>query len=115
METLNARIKQTKLGFIGNDILTFDLILDVQGGGGVIVGGYPLAQYDKTVQKIVGTAKGSSLIMRILEVVGVDTWEELEGKYIRIKGCHLDDRVTAIGNIMDEDWVDFETFQMEKF
>ena len=32
METLNARIKQTKLGFIGNDILTFDLILDVQGG-----------------------------------------------------------------------------------
>lgn len=73
METLNAQIKATKLGFVGNDI---------QDGGGVCVGGYALSQYDKTKQKIVGTAKGTSVIMRILEVVGVDTWEELQGKYI---------------------------------
>ena len=115
METLNAQIKATKLGFVGNDILTFDLILDIQDGGGVCVGGYALSQYDKTKQKIVGTAQGTSVIMRILEVVGVDTWEELKGKYIRIKDCHIGDRVSAIGNLMKDEWVDFDTFGNEEF
>ena len=112
METLNARIKETKLGFIGNDILTFDLILDIQDGGGVIVGGWGMTQYDVGKQKIVGTAYGTSIIMRILQVVGVDTWEELKGKYIRIKDCHLGDRVKAIGNIMNDDWIDFENYKV---
>ena len=31
METLNAQIKATKLGFISNEICSFDLILDIQG------------------------------------------------------------------------------------
>jgi hypothetical protein len=115
METLNAQIKSTKLGFVGNDILTFDLILDIQDGGGVCVGGYALSQYDKTKQKIVGTAQGTSVIMRILEVVGVDTWEELKGKYIRIKDCHLGDRVSSIGNLMKNEWVDFDNFEKENF
>ena len=113
METLNARIKDTKLGFIGNDILTFDLVLDIQGGGAVVVGGWAMAEYDKNKQKIVGTAYGTSVIMRILQVVGVDTWEQLKGKYIRIKDCHLDDRVTAIGNLMEEEWINFDTFGKE--
>ena len=51
--------------------------------------------------------------MRILEVVGVNTWEELEGKYIRIKNAKLGDRVSAIGNLMKEEWIDFDTFGKE--
>ncbi len=99
METLNAQIKATKLGFIANGICSFDLILDIQGGGGVCVGGWVL--------------DGISVIMRILEVVGVDTWEELKGKYIRIKDIHLNDRVTSIGNLMKEEWINFDTFEKE--
>lgn len=110
METLNAKIKDTKLGFLGNDLLTFSLILEVQGGGGVCVGHYAMSQYDKNKGKMVGSAYGSSVIMRILQVVGVDTWEELKGKYIRIKDCHIGDTVEAIGNLMEEDWIDFSTF-----
>lgn len=102
METLNAQIKATKLGFIANGICSFDLILDIQGGGGVAVGGWAL-----------NGSYGMNVIKRILEVVGVDTWEELEGKYIRIKDIHLDDRVTSIGNLMKEEWINFDTFEKE--
>ena len=102
METLNAQIKATKLGFIANGICSFDLILDIQGGGGVCVGGWAL-----------DGSYGINVIKRILEVVGVDTWEELEGKYIRIKDIHLNDRVSSIGNLMKEEWINFDTFGKE--
>lgn len=113
METLNAQIKSTKLGFIANGICSFDLILDIQGGGGVCVGGWALDTEDNKREKRIGSAYGMSVIMRILEVVGVDTWEELKGKYIRIKDIHLDDRVTSIGNLMKEEWINFDTFGKE--
>ena len=53
-----------------------------------------------------------NLIMRILEVVGVNTWEELKGKYIRIKHTKLGDRVFSIGNLMKEEWIDFNTYRI---
>lgn len=114
MEALNAQIKATKLGFISNGIFDFKLVLEIQGGGGVALGGWAMDRYDKEKNKRVGTAYGMNLIMRILEVVGVDTWEELEGKYIRIKNAKLGDRVSAIGNLMAEEWVDFDTFGADK-
>lgn len=112
METLNAQIKQTKLGFT-NGILTFHIVLDIQDGGAVCVGGYAMDQYDKLKERRIGSVYGTSVIMRILEVVSVDTWEELKGKYIRIKDCHLGDNVTSIGNLMKNEWVNFETFGKE--
>lgn len=39
MDTLNAQIKSTKLGFISNGIFDFTLVLDIQGGGGIALGG----------------------------------------------------------------------------
>ena len=109
METLNAQIKETKLGFM-NGIVDFTLVLEIQGGGGIALGGYALDYYNKEKGKRIGSAYGMNLVMRILEVVGVDTWEELKGKYIRINGVHLGDRVTAIGNLMKDEWIDFDTF-----
>lgn len=113
METLNAQIKKTKLGFIANGICSFDLILDIQGGGGVVVGGWALDTPDEKKQKRIGSAYGMNVIMRILKVVGVDTWEELEGKYVRIKDIHLNDRVSSIGNLMREEWVNFDTLDKD--
>ena len=109
METLNAQIKKTKLGFI-NGIVDFVLVLEIQGGGGITLGGYALDYYNKEKGKRIGSAYGMNLIMRILEVVGVDTWEELKGKYIRINRIHLGDKATAIGNLMKEEWIDFNSF-----
>ncbi|MBO7715764.1 MAG: hypothetical protein J6S85_19535 [Methanobrevibacter sp.] len=114
METLNARIVGSKLGFNEHGIFDFCLVLEIQNGGGVSLGGYAMDQYNEELKKRVGTEYGMNLIMRILEVVGVNTWEELCGKYIRIKDAKIGDRVTAIGNLMKDEWVDFDTFGKEE-
>lgn len=112
MDTLNAQIKSTKLGFISNGIFDFTLVLDIQGGGDVAFGGWTMDQYDKDKGRRVGTAYGMNVTMRILEVVGVNTWEELKGKYIRIKHTKLEDRVFSIGNHMKEEWIDFYNYSL---
>lgn len=112
MDTLNAQIKSTKLGFISNGIFDFTLVLEIQGGSGVSFGGWAIDQYDKEKDRRVGTSYGMNMIMRILEVVGVDTWEELKGKYIRIKHTKFEDRVFSIGNLMKEEWIDFDIYSL---
>ena len=47
------------------------------------------------------------VISKILEVVGVDKWEDLPGKYIRFEDNGFGSNVTKIGNIIDEKWLDF--------
>lgn len=54
-----------------------------------------------------------NVIQRVLEVVGVETWEELKGKYIRIVSHGLGESVTKFGNLMKDDWMDFTTFGKE--
>jgi len=109
-ERLNAYIKSTSLGYEDGGIFSFRLCLDIQDGCGCCVGGYAMDGYSKLQDKRVGSAYGMDLIIRILEVVGVRTWEELKGKYIRVESPGLGGRITKIGNLMKNDWVDFDTF-----
>lgn len=48
---------------------------------------------------------GIEYIKGILKVADVDTWEELKGKYLRVK---KDDsgKIIAIGNILEDKWFD---------
>ena len=41
-------------------------------------------------------------ISKVLEVVGVDKWEDLPGKYIRFEDNGWGSKVTKIGNIIEE-------------
>ena len=49
-------------------------------------------------------------ISKVLEVVGVDKWEDLPGKYIRFEDNGWGSKVTKIGNIIEEKWLDLEEF-----
>jgi len=77
-----AKIESTSLGFQDHGILTAMLHCSWSGGG-IGVGGYCLDQpkdkggrdYSRT-----GTAYGLDHIIRIIETVGVDSWEKLTGK-----------------------------------
>lgn len=78
------RIKSTRLGYEDHGILT--AFLHCEGdGSGIGVGGYCLDQprdkdardYERT-----GTAYGLDHIIRIIETVGVESWEQLPGKDI---------------------------------
>jgi len=52
-------------------------------------------------------------IMRIMEIAGVENWKDLPGKTIRV--IRKDNRITAVGHIVEDDWfdpeVDFADFQ----
>lgn len=100
MEIKNAKIRSTMLGREDHGIMTFMIYIDADGficG----VGGYCLDEFN---------AESMEVISKILEVVGVDKWEDLPGKYIRVEYNGLGSTVTKIGNIIDEKWLDLEEF-----
>lgn len=77
-------IVSTTLGFESHGIMTASLGIDWFGGG-VSVGGFCLDQpknRDGGDYWREGTAYGLDHIIRILETVGVETWEKLKGQQI---------------------------------
>lgn len=100
IEIKNARIKSTMLGYEDYGIMTFMLYLDY-GHSCQGVGGYCLGE------------EGSSMavIMEILNIVGVDKWENLTGKHIRVKTTWT--KVLEIGNFLEDKWLNFDKFFKE--
>ena len=113
IEIKNAKITSTMLGVEDHGILTCWLYLEYgesgcQGCQGF--GGYSLDTPDKTHVfwlRRVGCAWGMEFINRILAVVGVEKWEQLPGKHIRVRAEHS--KVHAIGNIIKDNWFCPET------
>lgn len=93
MEIKNAKITGTMLGYEDHGILTCMIDLDY-GGSGQGFGGYQLSD-------------GHDLhrhITQILKTVGVEKWEDLKGKYVRVVAEHS--KVHRIGNLLEEKWFD---------
>ena len=112
MKIENMKISNTFLGR-DNGILTFYLVLEAKNGG-VTIGGYALDRFDTFRNKRVADCRSFELIDEILKVVGVDWWEELTGKYIRVQTNGVGSRVTKIGNIIQDEWLNFESFFEER-
>lgn len=112
-ETQNAVIGSTMLGWEDHGIFTFYLQLDY-GSSGQGAGGYsldaPMKKDGKFIRRI-GTASGTELLMRVMKVVGVSKWEDLKGKHIRARGTFS--KVSAIGNLLKDEWLDFDEFFKE--
>jgi hypothetical protein len=104
METKNAKIESTMLGIEDHGIMTFFLGLNY-GGCGQSAGGYMLLSSKPEQDK---NAFGIAIIKEILRVVGVTKWEELKGKHIRTKTDYS--KVYEIGNIIEDEWLNFEEF-----
>lgn len=114
METkiLNAKITSTSITMADHGVLTF--WVTVQGGGwGCSIGGYVIGNgyLDADDDFFKGSGAGLEAMMRIMDTVGVDKWEDLEGKYVR---CVLNDgwggTITKIGNITKDKWFDLKEF-----
>lgn len=96
MEIKNARIESTMLGFEDHGIMTFSLGLDY-GDSVQSAGGYSIK-----------CLRGIECIAEVLNIIGVNTWEELKGKTLRVK-CEYD-KVYAVGHFLQEKWLDFGNF-----
>ncbi len=109
MEIRNAKITSTMLGREDHGILTFMVFVEF-GCSGCGIGGYAIDQYDRTADKRVFSGKGLEAISKILETVGVDKWEDLPNKYIRIKDNGWGSTIDEIGNLMEEKWFNLREF-----
>ena len=113
-EIKNYRITSTKLGYEDHGIFTFYLRLKGADGMHVSVGGYALDSPDNRgiglLTKRSLTFKGVTLISNILDTVGVATWEELHGEYIRVEDNGLGDYITKFGNLIEDKWIDLDDY-----
>ena len=110
MEIINVKITNVRLTMADHGCLTF--YITVKGAGiGVNIGGYCIGHGYLGADEF-KSKSGADLVamMKIMDVVGVTNWEDLKGKYCRIKIDDLDSNVTTIGNIIDEKWFDLREF-----
>lgn len=104
-EIENAKITGTMLGNEDHGIFTCYIYLEMDGSG-CGFGGYALDTWDKSQEKRVGVGFGIDFITSVLETVGVEKWEDLKGKYVRVEGEGLGGRILRIGNITKNKWFD---------
>jgi hypothetical protein len=113
MEIKNAKITSTMFGREDHGIMTFMIFVEFDGCRGCGIGGYALDQYDRVTKTRVYSPKSMEVISKILEVVGVDSWEDLKGKYIRIKDNGWGSTIDEIGNLMENKWFNIRDFFSE--
>jgi hypothetical protein len=116
-EIKNAKIEYTNLGVSHTDhgILSFVIGLEY-GGGGQGYGQLCLDTYDEAKKKRVPTMLGSSLLLGIDELFGVD-WEDLKGLPCRAYATW--GNIRAIGSFLEDSWLwfdeDVEEFKVTSF
>lgn len=109
-EIVNARISGTSLGIEDHGVMTFFLHLEWPGYGQGL-GGFCLDSGKRGTDERTGWGPGFVAIRKILEVVGVEKWEDLKGKLIRIKVVGWGSSQTPIiGNILEDKWLDLQEF-----
>ena len=111
----NALITRVDLSMADHGVLVLELTLEGGGwgcvfGGEVIGKGYLGAKDDYWE----GYASGTEYIMRIMDVVGAERFNDLKGKYVRVAHKGWSSSIKIIGNILREKWFDAESFFTDK-
>jgi hypothetical protein len=102
IETRNAVIRSATITNGDHGLLSAWLDLDY-GGSGQGFGGYALyLPKDFTHHNPAGPNYAGHFIWRVLEIAGVEKWDQLPGKTIRVRAEHS--KVHAIGHIVKDDW-----------
>lgn len=91
-EIVNARIRKTMIGIEDRGIFTAWVFLEWESSSQGF-GGYFLEN-----------VCGPAWIRQVLEAVGVYSWEDLPGKYVRIDREPA--KILRIGHIIEERWFD---------
>lgn len=111
----NALITNVDLSMADHGCLTLAMTLEGSGWG-VVYGGYCLGKgyLDADDDFFDGSAAGMEYLMRIMDTVGVEKFQDLKGKYVRVANKRWGSSVKIIGNIIKDKWFDAETFFADK-
>ncbi|MBO7211917.1 MAG: hypothetical protein J6V44_13085 [Methanobrevibacter sp.] len=105
----NACIKDVSISMADHGVLTYGITLEGYGWG-CVYGGRCIGHGYLGAKKFDGCGNGLEAMMRIMDIVGVEKWEYLKGKYIRVASKGLGDTIDIIGNIIDDKWFNQREF-----
>lgn len=107
----NALITNVDLSMADHGCLTLAMTLEGSGWG-VVYGGYCLGKgyLGADDDFFDGSADGMEYLIRIMDTVGVEKFQDLKGKYVRVAAKGRGSSVKIIGNIIKDKWFDAETF-----
>lgn len=108
----NAKITNADLSMADYGCLTLDMTLEGYAWG-CIYGGYVIGHGFLGASEFKGTESGTEYIMRVMDTVGVDKFNQLVGQYVRA-AISNDKRVHIIGNIIKDKWFDSKSFFEDK-
>jgi hypothetical protein len=104
MKTTNAQIKSTVLGPEDHGIMTFIIGLEFDGCYQSF-GGYALDWNDQGTRRTSDDGHNFLMIRKIIEAVGVRSWEDLKGQYCRIeREDGWNGKIIGIGHIVNDQW-----------
>jgi len=112
-EIRNAQITKVDLSMADHGVLTLELFIKSRPFE-CCIGGYVLGKGYLNAKEFKGYAKGIEEIMRIMDVVGVDRFNDMKGKYIRIETDGWGTIVHKIGHIIEDKWFDYYEFYKEE-
>ena len=112
-EIRNAKITDTAIIMGDHGCLTFRITLEADAFT-ILYGGYCIG-HGFLGSDTFTAENGSGLVamMRIMDVVGVERWEDLKGKYVRFVDDAWGSPVRKIGNIIEDKWFDIDKFFKE--
>lgn len=111
----NATITKVDLSMADHGCLTLSMVLD-GGGWGCVYGGYVLGKgyVGASDEFFEGSKKGMESIMRIMDVLDCDAFNQMKGKIIRVATEGLRSSIKIIGNAINDKWFDAESFFEEE-
>lgn len=110
MEIKNALITYADLSMADHGLFTLRMGIQFDECVHTEIGGYALGRGYVGASQFEGSPKGIEEIMHIMDVVGVERFSELEGKYIRIVDEGWNKPIKKFGNIIKDKWFDYEEF-----
>lgn len=106
-EIENAKITSTKLGQ-EHGCLIADLTIEGEGWG-CGFGGYCLDHWCADIGQY-SSSDGYGAIIELMKTLEVESWEELNGQYVRVESEGWGGRILRIGHLMKNKWFSFKEY-----
>ena len=105
----NARITSTSISMADHGVLCISF--GVRGDGwGCNVGQWVNGVGHLGAHEWKGNGSAIVAMMKIIDTVGVEKWEDLPGKLIRVKSEGRGSTIDEIGNIIEDKWFNLRKF-----
>lgn len=111
----NARITSVNLSMADRGCMCLEMTLE-GAGWGTCYGGFVLGKgYVGCDEEFFsGSAAGMEYIIRIMDVLECERFNDMKGKYVRVATMGWGYRVHIIGNVIKDHWFDQDSFFEDK-